>query len=83
MFIWCLTLWNVAGPKYSEPENSLIVKQENDFTPLNITFIQLKVSPQKDSNDYKYSIDIKSWLLFFFFLNLIKIENNWIYYNIS
>lgn len=39
-----------ACPKYYETENSLIVKQENDFTPLNITFIQLKVSPQKDLN---------------------------------
>lgn len=36
-----------ACPKYYDTENILIVKQENDFTPLNITFIQLKISPQK------------------------------------
>lgn len=80
MFSWCLTLWNDACPKYYEPENSLIVKQENDFTPLNITFIQLKVSPQKDSNDFISTPLILNHGFFFFF---IKIENNWIYYNSS
>lgn len=37
-----------ACPRYSDTlKKSLIVKQENDFTSLNITFIQLKSSPQK------------------------------------
>lgn len=74
----CLNLVIDVCPKYYETENSLILKQENDFTSLNITFIQLKISPQKyvkDSNDFIVAIqgwcDFKSWLFFFF-----KIENN-------
>ncbi len=46
-FNWCLTLLIDACPKYYEIENSLIVKQENDFTSLNITFIQLKIFTTK------------------------------------
>lgn len=37
-----------ACPKCSDTGNILIIiTQEKDFTSLNITFIQLKVSPQK------------------------------------
>lgn len=64
-----------ACPKYYVTENSLIVKQENDFTPLNITFIQLKISPQKDSNDLISTPLIVNHGFFFF----VKIENNWNY----
>lgn len=51
----------------------LIVKQENDFTSLNITFIQLKISPQKYVCKgfkllHKYSRMVYLQIMAFFFL---------------
>lgn len=72
---------------YSDTENILIIKQENDFTSLNITFIQLKISPQKYVckgfkwlNKYSRILIANHGLFFFFFF---KIENNWNYISSS
>lgn len=60
-----------ACPKYYETENSLIVKQENDFTSLNITFINLRFHHKNMSVKYSNDListpgcfDCKSWLFF-------------------